>query len=222
MKQETLKDKAKLPPGGPAVTPLSDRTVAVALLLILAVVFLFYMDTLWFAFVHDDAFQIVGNAWLRSWKYLPRYFTADVWGFERSTYRGTFYRPIFLLWFRLQYLVFGLRPWGWHLCTVYCHLGVTLLAYYTAAALLKDRLAALSATLIFGLHPTHAEAVAWVSRSRRASLCNIPVRFLPLLPQETQRACARPTFAGSFARPLCAGMFREGDSSHPAVNHLRL
>ncbi len=143
--------------------PLSGRATTLALALILAVVFLAYLDTLWFQFVHDDRFQILGNTWLRSWKYLPRYFTADVWAFLHPVFRGTFYRPIFLLWFRLQYLVFGLHPWGWHLCTVLCHVGVTLLVYYTAARLLEDRLAALFATLIFGLHPTHADAVAWVS-----------------------------------------------------------
>jgi tetratricopeptide (TPR) repeat protein len=143
--------------------PLSDRVAMLALALILGLVFLAYFDTLWFQFVHDDRFQILGNTWLRSWKYLPRYFTADVWAFEHPVFRGTFYRPIFLLWFRLQYLVFGLNPWGWHLCTVLCHMGVTLLVYFTAARLLEDRLAALFATLIFGLHPTHAEGVAWVS-----------------------------------------------------------
>ncbi len=144
-------------------TPLSDRAATLGLVLILVVVFLAYADTLWFQFVHDDSSQILGNTWIRSWKYLPRYFTADVWAFMHPVFRGNFYRPVFLFWFRLQYLAFGLNPWGWHLCTVLCHVLVTLLVYFTAVHLLKDRLAALFATLIFGLHPTHAEAVAWVS-----------------------------------------------------------
>jgi len=143
--------------------PLSGRAAAVGLGLILVLVFLAYCNTLWFQFVYDDRFQILGNTWLRAWKYLPRYFTADVWAFEHPGFRATFYRPIFLVWFRLQYLVFGLNPWGWHLCTVLCHVGVTALAYFTALRLLKDRLAALFTALIFGLHPTHAEGVAWVS-----------------------------------------------------------
>jgi len=142
---------------------MSARAATVAILIILALVFLVYFRTLWFDFVHDDRPQIVGNTWLRAWKYLPRYFTADVWSFLHPVFRGTFYRPMFLLWLRLQYLVFGLRPWGWHLCTILCHVGVTLLAYCTAERLLEDRLAALFTALIFGLHPTHAEAVAWVS-----------------------------------------------------------
>jgi protein O-mannosyl-transferase len=170
LEKQALTSQAKgTEPGAPSLSSglpgnlLSDRATTLALCLILALVFLAYVDTLWFQFVHDDSFQILGNTWLRSWKYLPRYFTADVWAFEHPASRGNFYRPIFLLWFRLQYLVFGLAPWGWHLCTVLCHVGVTLLVYFTAVRLLEDRLAALFATLIFGLHPTHAEAVAWIS-----------------------------------------------------------
>jgi tetratricopeptide (TPR) repeat protein len=158
-----LETEAPPATGGLPGAPLSNRVTVLALALILAVVFVTYIDTLWFQFVHDDRYQILGNSWLRSWKYLPRYFTADVWAFEHPVFRGTFYRPIFLLWFRLQYVVFGLHPWGWHLCTVLCHVGVTLLVYFTGVRLLEDRLAALFTTLIFGLHPTHAEAVAWIS-----------------------------------------------------------
>jgi tetratricopeptide (TPR) repeat protein len=146
-----------------SIAPLSDRVTNLALGLILGVVFLSYLDTLWFKFVLDDRFQIEDNAWLRSWRYLPRYFTGDVWSFMHPTFPGNLYRPLFLLWFRLQYLAFGLNPWGWHFCTILAHVGVTVLVYYLAVRLLQDRRAALFATLIFGLHPVHVEAVAWVS-----------------------------------------------------------
>ena len=147
----------------PPEQALSNRAAYIGLAIVLGVVFLAYYNTLYFDFVHDDRSQILGNTWLRSWKYLPRYFTADVWAFQHPVFRGTFYRPIFLLSFRLQYLLFGLKPWGWHLCTVLCHVGVTLLVYFTAVRLLEDRLASLFTALIFGLHPTHAEGVAWIS-----------------------------------------------------------
>ncbi len=154
-----------MPPGGKNldVAPLSNWAEIMALACILAVIFLTYFNTLGFQFVHDDWFQIVENTWLRAWKYLPRYFAGSVWAFNHPGFRGTYYRPMFLLWFRLQYLAFGTKPFGWHLCTVFCHLGVTLLVYFTAARLLEERLAALFTALIFGLHPTHYEAVAWVS-----------------------------------------------------------
>jgi tetratricopeptide (TPR) repeat protein len=125
--------------------------------------FLAYLDTLSFQFVQDDEYQILGNVYLRSWSYLPRYFTKDVWAFMHPNYPGNYYRPLFLLWLRLNYLLFGLHPWGWHLTTVLAHVGATLLVYRLARRLLGDWVTAVFAALVFGLHPVHIEGVAWIS-----------------------------------------------------------
>jgi tetratricopeptide (TPR) repeat protein len=129
----------------------------------LVLTFLAYVDTLSFQFVHDDEYQILGNVYLRSWSYLPRYFTKDVWAFMHPNYPGNFYRPLFLLWLRLNYLLFGLHPWGWHLTTVLAHVGATLLVYRLARRLLGDWVTATFAALVFGLHPIHIEGAAWIS-----------------------------------------------------------
>ncbi len=148
---------------GKPETAGQKKFVVFALLATLVLTFAAYLDTLWFQFVLDDRYQIVGNTWLRSWHYLPRYFTADVWAFRHPAFPGNLYRPLFLIWLRLHYILFGLNPWGWHLTTVLSHVAVTLLVYFLAFRLLKDRLAAVFAALIFGVHPTHVEAVAWVA-----------------------------------------------------------
>jgi tetratricopeptide (TPR) repeat protein len=208
--QENLEGETAQNASGLSGTALSDRATTLALALILAVVFLAYLDTLWFQFVLDDRLQILGNTWLRSWKYLPRYFTADVWAFQHPVFRGSFYRPVFLLWLRLQYLVFGLNPWGWHFCTVLCHVGVTLLVYYTAARLLEDRLAALFATLIFGLHPTHAEAVAYVSGVTEPLFAIfLLASYLCYLKKRTEPAHARTYLLASLALYALASLAKE-------------
>jgi tetratricopeptide (TPR) repeat protein len=190
--------------------PLTERAATLALALILVLVFVAYLDTLWFQFVHDDRFQIVENTWLRSWSYLPRYFTGDVWAFEHPAFPGTFYRPLFLLWFRVQYIAFGVKPWGWHLCTVLAHVGVTALAYYTSVRLLRDRLAALFATLIFGLHPTHAEAVAWVSGVTEPLFALFVISsYLCYLKKRTERQHARAYLAASLALYALATLAKE-------------
>jgi len=141
--------------------PLAASQIALAVGLGLA--FIAYCGTLAFDFAYDDRSQVLGNPWIRAWHYVPRYFTTNVWGFHNPNVLGNYYRPLFFVWLRVNYVLFGLRPWGWHLTSVLAHLGVTLLVYYLAASITEDRLTAAVAAAIFGVHPVHIEAVAWVS-----------------------------------------------------------
>ena len=133
------------------------------LLFVLAATFLAYARTLGFGFVHDDFVFLVNNPAIHSWSYLPQYFTASVWEGIYPGVPGNYYRPVFLIWMRLQDALFGGQAGLWHLTTVATHLLTTMLAYYLALRILQDRYAATVAALIFGLHPIHIEAVAWVS-----------------------------------------------------------
>ena len=123
--------------------------------------FLVYAATLWFQFVYDDLGQIVDNPAIRSWRFLPQYFNSHAWaGKEVGT---NYYRPLNLLWFRLNYALFGLNAPGWHLAVILLHVAGTILVFHLIKRLLADwKIAALSA-LIFGLHPIHVQSVAWVS-----------------------------------------------------------
>jgi len=76
---------------------------------------------------------------------------------------GNYYRPLFLLWLRINDAVFGNQAWGWHLTTILSHVLTTLLVYLLAWRLGIGSDGALLAALIFGLHPAHIEAVAWIS-----------------------------------------------------------
>ncbi|MGO8786363.1 MAG: glycosyltransferase family 39 protein [Terriglobia bacterium] len=131
--------------------------------LVLALTFAVYIPTLRYQFVHDDRGQIVENPAVHSWHAVPTYFTAQVWAGVMPEELGNYYRPLFLLWLRINDVVFGNRAWGWHLTTVVAHVFVTLLLYLLVCKLEIGRDVALFAALIFGLHPAHIEAVAWIS-----------------------------------------------------------
>lgn len=135
----------------------------VLLFVVLSATFVVYIGTLGFDFVYDDHEQIVENFRIQSWQYAPGYFTQHVWSHISPKDPSNFYRPIFLLWLRLNHMFFGQSPTWWHLTTVLAHLLVTLLVYLLACRLMRDRVDACVAALIFGLHPAHLEAVAWVS-----------------------------------------------------------
>lgn len=141
--------------------PLWARGLPVAA--ILTATFIAYAATLGFGFVFDDQAGIVGNDAIRAWRYLPSYFTSHVWSYLYPHLLSNYYRPLFLLWLRLNETLFDLRAWGWHFTSVVAHLAVTYLVYRLGFRLTRDTGTAVAGALVFGLHPVHIEAVAYIS-----------------------------------------------------------
>jgi tetratricopeptide (TPR) repeat protein len=125
--------------------------------------FLIYLNTLAFGFVYDDNPQIVRNPAIQGWGHVREYFTSHVWAAIYSGMVGHWYRPLFLLWLRLNYAAWGLVPQWWHLTTVACHVLATYLVFRIAQLVTGDRSIAFLAGILFGLHPAHIESVAWIS-----------------------------------------------------------
>jgi protein O-mannosyl-transferase len=124
---------------------------------------LVYVRTLTFDFVYDDVPQILKNPAIQSWRYLPQYWTSHVWAAIYPHSTGNYYRPLFLLWLRVNYVLFGDRPMGWHATSVFCNVAATWLVFRLAQQLTRDRMIGFVAAVIFGLHPAHVENVAWIS-----------------------------------------------------------
>ena len=124
---------------------------------------LVYVATLSFGFVYDDVPQILKNPAIQSWGFVPQYFTSHVWAAIYPSSTGNYYRPLFLLWLRLNYALFGTDAVGWHMTCIACHVLATWLVFWIAQKLTTDRLTAFLAALIFGVHPAHIENVAWIS-----------------------------------------------------------
>ena len=135
----------------------------VAELLACSAAALAYFATLGFGFVYDDVPQILKNPAIQAWNFVPQYFTAHVWAAIYPNSTGNYYRPLFLLWLRLNYAAFGTDAAGWHLTSIACHLIATWLVFRLALRVSRDRMIAFVAALVFGLHPAHVENVAWIS-----------------------------------------------------------
>lgn len=133
------------------------------LALALVLTALAYLATLRFSFVYDDGSQIVLNPTLTSWKTLPWLFTSHSWKFLLPDWGGNYYRPLFMSWLLLNMKLLGLYAPAWHATTVLLHLIVTWLAFVVARQLFRNSTSAGFTALLFGLHPIHVEAVAWVS-----------------------------------------------------------
>jgi hypothetical protein len=132
-----------------------------SLALLLAVIG--YWPTLRYGFVFDDVQQIVENPAIKSWSSLPQYFTAHVGAGIFPEAKGSFYRPAFLLWLRLNNALFGVAPLGWHLTSLLVHLCAIWMFFLLARQWTGDALVAGWASLLFAVHPVHIEDVAWIS-----------------------------------------------------------
>jgi tetratricopeptide (TPR) repeat protein len=137
------------------------RRPGILLPLLGLVTFVLYSGSLSFDFVWDDWPQIVNSPIIRSWSNLPRAFGSDLW--YHVARHQVYYRPLFVAWSMLNYTLFGLRPWGWHLGAVLLHVGAVTAVFWLTRRLGLEYWTAALATVIFALHPIHIEPVTWVS-----------------------------------------------------------
>lgn len=131
------------------------------LLLILAIGFGFYAQTLGFWFFYDDFWFLMAS----KERAFPSY------TFEAFDYRSVgpvpefLYRPLFVVWFYGLFQAFGLHAWAYHLLGVSVHLVNAALLWTIARKITgRDAIAHISA-LIFALHPSYAVAVAFVTNN---------------------------------------------------------
>lgn len=137
---------------------LSDRG---AMLLLGLALFLAYAPALLNGFVWDDTQIIVNNMVNRDWANLSKVllgpdvvFTDDV---------ASYYRPLNRLLYAIEYHLYGLNPFGYHLLSLLLHLGNVILLFSFGKKVFPSGTAAFVAALIFAVHPANAEAVNFIS-----------------------------------------------------------
>ena len=130
---------------------------------VLAMTALLFAATVRFEFVYDDQTQIVRNTLIQSWSFVPGYFRGHQWLTLFPNASANYYRPMNFLWFRVNDALFGLQPAGWHAVAILLHLLATALVFDIARRVTGRPLVAAVASLLFGIHPTRHEVVAWVS-----------------------------------------------------------
>ena len=129
---------------------------------ICAIAFLCYAQTLAFPFVYDDKYLITENRYITSFHYLPRFFTVHLWD-SFNVHLVNFYRPFLLAWSLINHELFGFHPIGWHLTNVILHTAATYLLCVLVEKFSRDKGTAVIAGLLFAIHPVHLEVVAWAS-----------------------------------------------------------
>jgi len=133
----------------------------ISIFLIAALGFAVYGNSLNGKFLWDDRYLIRDNTYLRSWSNLPKIFTGDI-GAGAGT-RFTFYRPVQIFTYMLDYSLWEVNVRGYHLSNIIFHILVATAAYWLINLLFRDNLLSAATCLLFVVHPVHAGVVSYMS-----------------------------------------------------------
>ena len=157
----------------------------IPILILLLISFAVYFNALFGDFVYDDNTQILDNPWIRDMRNIPTILSSSVWSFHPDLIISNYYRPLMHIVYMLNYHLFGLNPWGFHLVNILFHCGVSVLVLLVIRELLPDEGVSKSspylsppfiAAMLFAVHPIHTEAVTWI-----AGLPDVAFSFFYLL-----------------------------------------
>lgn len=118
-------------------------------------------------FVYDDKRQLAGNVLIQDDRLIGKALVSDVWAFkgDGSIAASNYWRPTFTAWSILNFKLFGVEPFGWHLLNILLHAGVCILAFMLLRRWDVSEAVAFCISVIFAVHPVHVESVAWISGS---------------------------------------------------------
>lgn len=126
--------------------------------------FLVYYNSLSGEFVFDDESVVQTNLSIRSLSGIPKFFTADE-GFHKVI--GRYYRPIISTSYAIDYAIWGLDPYGFHLTNIIIHIICSVLLFYILTQLFRKYknsvFISFLGAMMFAVHTIHTEAVSWIS-----------------------------------------------------------
>lgn len=130
-------------------------------LLITALGFTVYANSFNGKFIWDDDYLVKDNIYIRSWARLPEIFTKDT--IAVSTIKFSFYRPLQILSYNLDYSLWKLKTIGYHFTNILLHVLVALSIFWLINILSNNVLLSLLTSSLFVVHPIHTEAISYIS-----------------------------------------------------------
>lgn len=133
-----------------------------------------YVNSISNGFVFDDEDTVVGNFLIKDIHNLPKLFKWEYFSISGETT----YRPVVTLSYFIDYAIFNLKPWGFHLTNVLLHAANVILAYILLTLTVEPfskiesrplgikkfiNNQALLTSMLFAVHPALTETVNAIS-----------------------------------------------------------
>lgn len=122
----------------------------ISLMLVAVIAIITSLNTLWGEFVYDDTMTILEDKRIQDWHQIFHWTP----------------RHIRTITYIIDYHLWGLNPFGFHLTNLILHIACCLLLYCLINLILKKPQIALFTSLLFAAHPVHSEAVSVISHRK--------------------------------------------------------
>ena len=140
-----------------------QRTLAYGVVLVLVAVAAF-TPALRGPWIYDDQLLIRDNAYAHSMAWWPRWWVTDFWNVGGELLpRNAYWRPLISTSYAIDWQLGGGSPVMFHVTNLLLHAGVAVLTFVTLRRWIGAAWPAFLAALLFLVHPTKAESVAWIS-----------------------------------------------------------
>ena len=139
---------------------MTDRTKSI--LLVFFLIFVVYSNSLGGEFVSDDEYFVVKNINVKSLANIRDFF-ANRSAMAFADLALDVYRPVTTLSYAIDYSIWKLNTFGYHLVNVFFHSFNSILLLILLYAIFEDIWIAVFASLFFALHPVQTEVVSWIS-----------------------------------------------------------
>jgi len=139
------------------------------ILFLILITFAVYFNSFFVNFVWDDEEVIVNNLTIRSFGNIPYILNGGNFSTGGGPPSGYFFRPLLTFHFMIDYALFGLNAWGYHISQIAYHIGNVVLIFLILQKLLNpenSRLKGLlsgALVLFFAIHPINTEAVVYIN-----------------------------------------------------------
>lgn len=145
---------------------LSNRIIITILILSIAsIILICWKDIFSNYFTAQDSLTLIETSRIRSPKDLARIFSEPLMNNTKFINRCKYYRPITSLSYSLDYSLWKLNPFGYHLTDFLLHLFVSILVFFFVNSLTKGRqLVACLSAILFTTHPILVEVVPATAR----------------------------------------------------------
>ena len=138
------------------------KKIVLLILIVFIVNFFLYIDTIHHDFLKDDFRLIVENHRIKDFKSFLNSIHRKFFAFPDFPYLH-YWRPLTLFTFFIDYKLWGLKPSGYHLFNILVNAFNGILIFLIFCSISGKILYSFFISLFFSVHPSHVEAVSWIS-----------------------------------------------------------